>query len=156
MKLSNVQILILRLAIAGLFLSIGTDKYQEGWLTNSEHLAESLNNYHQRASGVQLIYLEHVAIPYVGLWSKLMAIGEFAVGVSLLLGLLVRFSSAVAIFMVLNFHAANGNLFTLNFFSSPWAAVLIACFLALFLASAGRWVGIDALLAKSNAKGILW
>ena len=156
MKLSNVQILILRLAIAGLFLSAGLDKYHEGWLTNSEHLLQSLNGFHQHATGFQLTYLERVAIPYAGLWSKLMTIGELALAVSLLLGLLVRCSSAVAVFMVINFHTANGNLFSLNFFSSPWAALLITGLVVMVLASAGRWAGIDAVLAKSNPKGILW
>ena len=156
MKLSYVQIFILRVAIAGLFLSLGINKYHEGWLTSPEQLAGSLNSFRQHASGAQLTYLDHVAIPYISIWSKLMTMGEFAVGVSMLLGLLVRLSSAVAIFMVINFHAATGNLFSLNFFGSPWAALLIAGLLAMFLSRAGRWIGIDTLLAKANAKGVLW
>ena len=156
MKLSNIQVLILRLAIAGLFLSLGIDKYHEGWLTNSEHLRESLNNYHNNASNAQLAYLNYVAIPYAGVWSKLIVAGELLLGVSLLLGLLVRCSTALGILMVLNFHAANGNLFLMSFFSSPWAALLLAGLLVVLLSRAGRWAGIDALLAKSNAKGILW
>jgi uncharacterized membrane protein YphA (DoxX/SURF4 family) len=156
MRPSNIQILILRLAIAGLFLHLGIDKYREGWLASPEHLASSLNNYHQRASGMQLIYLDNVALPYVNLWSRLIMLGEFAVGVSLALGLLVRFSSAIAIFMVASFHAANGNLYTLSLFGSPWAALLIAGLVVTFLSCAGRWAGIDAMLAKLNAKAILW
>jgi uncharacterized membrane protein YphA (DoxX/SURF4 family) len=156
MKLSNIHILILRLAIAGLFLSIGFDKYHEEWLTTSEHLASSLNHYQQSAGSAQLTYLQQVAIPYAGVWSKLIVTGECLLGASLLLGFLVRCSTALGMFMVLNFHAANGNLFSLNFFGSPWAAPLIAGLLVLFLSRAGRWAGIDALLAKSNSKGILW
>lgn len=156
MKISNIQILLLRLAVGGLFFSLGLSKYHEGWLTNPEPLRESLMNYHQHAAGPQLTYLNYVAIPYAALWAKLMTIGELGVAVSLLLGLLVRLSSFAAIFMVLNFHAATGNLFSLNFFGSPWAAVLVAGLLLLMLARAGRWAGIDALLAKSNSKGLLW
>ena len=156
MKLSNIQILILRLAIAGLFVSIGVEKYHEGWLTTSEHLAGSLTAYHEHATGAQLVYLNRVALPYAGVWSKLIMGGEFLLGVSLLIGLLVRCSTALGIFMVVNLHAANGNLFTMSFFSSPWAAFLIAGLLVLFLSRAGRWAGIDAMLAKSNSKGILW
>jgi len=156
MKLSNIQILLLRLALAGLFLSLGIDKINEGWLQNPEHLSQSLDNFHKQASGVHLTYLDQIAIPYTGLWSKLIAIGETGVGISLLLGLLARFSSVVGIFMVLNFHVANGNLYSLNFFGSPWAALLIAGFLIIFLARGGRWLGVDALLAKSNPKSIFW
>src|SRR5258706_11731461 len=94
MTLSSIQFLILRLALAGLFLSLGLEKYHEGWLQNSEHLTGSLSNYKQHASGAQLFYIEHVALPYAGIWSKLMTVGEFAVGVSMLLGLLVRLSAA--------------------------------------------------------------
>jgi uncharacterized membrane protein YphA (DoxX/SURF4 family) len=156
MNVSNIQILLLRLAIGGLFLSLGLDKYHEGWLNNAEPLTESLVNYHQHAAGPQLIYLDHVAIPYTGVWAKLMTIGELGVAASLLLGLLVRFSSFIGIVMVLNFHAATGNLFSLNFFGSPWAALLVAGLLLLMFARAGRWAGFDALLAKANSKGLLW
>ena len=156
MKLSNIQILLLRLALAGLFLHLGIGKINEGWLQNSEPLRNSLENFHQHAIGAQLTYLERVAVPYAGLWSKLMALGETALGISLLLGLLVRLSTALGILMVLNFHAATGNLFSLNFFGSPWAAFLITGLLSLMLARGGRWAGIDALLAKSNSRGIFW
>jgi uncharacterized membrane protein YphA (DoxX/SURF4 family) len=155
-KLTQIQILILRLAIGGLFLHLGLGKIHEGWLNSPESLASSLENYHQHAAGPQLYYLDHVAMPYARIWSTLMAIGETAVGVSFLLGLLTRLSSIAAIFMVLNFHAATGNLFSLNFFGSPWACFLLAGLLVVFLARGGRWAGLDALLAKSNSKGAFW
>ncbi|HEY6193011.1 MAG TPA: DoxX family membrane protein [Bacteroidota bacterium] len=156
MKLHTIQIFILRLAIGGLFLNLGLGKVHDGWLNNPEPLTSSLNNYHQRATGPQLYYLEHVAMPYERIWSTLMAVGETAVGVSLILGLLARLSSLIAIFMVLNFHAATGNLFSLNFFGSPWACLLLAGLLVVFLARGGRWGGVDAMLAASNPKGLLW
>jgi thiosulfate dehydrogenase [quinone] large subunit len=156
MKLSNMPVFILRIAVAALFISIGLDKYNEGWLTTSEHVRSSLDKYHQESAGPQRTYLEAVAIPYAGIWSKLIVAGEILLGVSLLLGILVRGSTALGVFMVLNLHAANGNLFSLNFFSSPWAATLVAGLLLLMLARAGRWGGIDALLSKNNSKNILW
>ncbi|MBI1806148.1 MAG: DoxX family membrane protein [Ignavibacteria bacterium] len=156
MKFSNIQILLLRLAIGGLFLNAGLGKYNEGWLTNPAPLVKSLDEFHQHATGFHRHYLDYVALPYAGAWAKLMTVGELAVGVSLLLGLLVRLSSAMGIFMVLNFLAANGSLYSLNFFGSPWAALLLSGLLTLFLSRAGRWVGVDVLLAKSNSKGTLW
>lgn len=156
MKVANIQILFIRLALGGLFLSIGLEKYHSGWLTNSQPLLDSLERYLQHAARMQLTYLNYIAIPYVGIWSKLMTIGELAVAASLLLGLFVRFSSLIAIVMVFSFDAANGNLFSWNFFGSPWAALLLAGLLTTFLARAGRWAGIDAVLAKSNSKSMLW
>jgi uncharacterized membrane protein YphA (DoxX/SURF4 family) len=155
-KLSTIQIFMLRLAIGGLFLTIGFEKIHEGWLTSAAPLAQSLNNYRQHAAGPQLTYLDTVAIPYAGIWSRLMALGETAVAVSLLLGLLTRLSSLVAMFMVVNFHAATGNLFSLNFFGSPWAAPLMAGLLVIFLARGGRWGGLDALLAGPSTRSLLW
>ncbi len=156
MKSFDIQILLLRLALGALFLSIGIDKINGGWLTNSEPLVSSLAKYKETATGFQSSYLDVVAIPYPDVWSKLIALGEAAVGASLLLGLLARFSSLVGIFMVLNFHAANGNLYSWSFFQSPWAALVIICILMLFLARSGRIVGLDYYLAKSSPKNFLW
>ena len=113
---------------------------------------DSLFNYHQRAGLTQLVYLDKVAIPYAFLWAKLIAIGELAVGMSLILGLLTQVTCIVGIFMVLNFHAANGNLYSLNFFGSPWAALIIVCFIVLFMAKSGKYVGLDAKLGKKSPK----
>jgi len=156
MKLSNVQIFILRLAVAGLFLYTGIMKIKAGWLVSPDNLIGSLASYKEHAAGFQLTYIERVAIPLAGLWSKLITIGETAVGISMVLGLLVRFSSLVGIFMLLNFHLINGNLLSLDFFSTPWAGLLIAVLLVLFLSCGGRWAGVDALAAKSRPKSVLW
>ncbi len=153
MKLSGIQILIVRVVLGALFLSLGVGKIQEGWLSSREPLIKSLNSF---ASGPQLIYLEYVAIPYAGMWSKILALGETSLGISLLLGLLTRLCSLAGMGMVLNLHAATGDLFSLNFFGTPWAALIIAGLLVVFLARAGRWMGIDALLVKSGPGEILW
>ena len=156
MKLSGIQILIVRVVLGALFLSLGVGKIQEGWLSSREPLIKSLNSFHEHASGPQLIYLEYVAIPYAGMWSKILALGETSLGISLLLGLLTRLTSLAGMGMVLNLHAATGDLFSLNFFGTPWAALIIAGLLVVFLARAGRWIGIDALLVKSGPGEILW
>jgi thiosulfate dehydrogenase [quinone] large subunit len=156
MKLQNIQICILRLALGALLLHAGYDKWSSGWLQSSQELSENLASYHEHATGVQLRYLDTVAIPYAGVWSKLMTVGEAAVGISLLLGLLVRLGSLVGIFMVVNFHIANGNMFSVNVIGSPWAALLLAGLLVTLLAGAGRWFGIDAVLAKRSPTSFLW
>jgi uncharacterized membrane protein YphA (DoxX/SURF4 family) len=156
MKPSIVQVLILRLAVGALFLTLVIDKYNEGWLTNSEPLRTSLISYQQHAGGWQSTYLERVAIPYAGVWSKLICIGEGCLALSLLLGLLVRLTSAAGIFMLINLYAANGSLFSLKFFSSPYGALLFASLWVFLLARAGRSAGFDAMLAATDAKAIWW
>jgi uncharacterized membrane protein YphA (DoxX/SURF4 family) len=150
MKLQKIQIILIRLALAGLFLNLGIGKINQGWLHNALPLTEELQNSQKHATGYQLSYLTNVAIPYASVWSKLIAAGEASIGLSLLLGLLVRLSSAMGIFMVLNLHAGTGNLFSWNFFGSPSAALLIAALIVVMLAGAGRWFGIDQALAKSH------
>ena len=152
MKQTNIHILLLRLVLGGLFLHTGIGKITDGWLTSDKDLLDSLFNYHQHAGMTQLVYLDKIAVPYAFLWTKLIAVGETAVGVSLLLGLLTRFTCIVGIFMVLNFHAANGNLYSLNFFGSPWGALIIACFFALFMSDGTKWFGVDAVLWKKKPK----
>ena len=156
MKISNIHLFLIRITLAALFLSAGWEKIHEGWLTNPQPLIDSLTGFRAHAAEYQLYYLDTIAIPYAGVWSKIMATGETALGLSLLLGLLVRLSSLMGIIMVLNFYAANGSLYSLRFFSSAWSALIVVSLLVLFLTRAGRWIGIDAFLAKSNAKSILW
>jgi len=155
MKPTNLQILLIRLILGGLFLHLALSKYEGGWLTNPAPLQSSLEQMHKDASGAQLVYLNYVALPYPRMWSRFIILGEGFLGVSLLAGALVRLSSILGIFMVLNFHAATGTLFTWGFFGSSSAGLLITALLVVFLARAGRWVGIDALLAKSNPGGVL-
>ncbi len=156
MKLTIIQILLLRLVLGALFLNGGVEKYQEGWLTNSEPLHGSLSAFEKTAVGFHRTYLQRVALPYDGLWSKFICAGEVALGVSLLLGCFVRLSTFIGLLYLLNLYAANGTLYSLKFFGSPWSALTFVSCLILLIARAGRWGGIDALFAKSNSKGLLW
>ena len=156
MKPANIQVLILRLVLGGLFLTLAIDKYNEGWLTNSEPLRSSLTGFQQHAEGWQAKYLALVGIPYAGVWSKFILFGEGCLAASLILGMMVRLTTAAGLFMLLNFYAANGSLFSWKFFSSPYGGLIFSCLLILLLARAGRWVGVDAIFAKTNAKSILW
>jgi thiosulfate dehydrogenase (quinone) large subunit len=156
MKPANFQILILRLILGTLFLFEGYAKYNEGWLNNAAPLEQKLAAFQHSGGPQQYYYLTHVAVPYAGIWSRVMTVGEAALGISLILGCFVRLSTLCGLFMVLNFHAATGTLFSTAFFSNAWGALLVSGILILFIARAGRWAGIDQLFAKSNPKGLLW
>ncbi len=156
MNLSPIPILILRLAVAILFIHLGYTKISSGWLSNSEPLKKSLVNFEQNAPSATKWYLDNVAKPGVDLWSKLIPLGETALGISLLLGLLVRLSTFVGILMVLNFHLTIGTLLSLNFFGSAWAIPLVASLIVLNLTKAGRGYGVDSLLAKRKSKSVLY
>jgi uncharacterized membrane protein YphA (DoxX/SURF4 family) len=156
MKLAPAPIVILRLAVGLFFVYLGYTKIQTGWLTSSERLEKSLSNFEQNARPGSRWYIEHVGKPWVDLWSRLITLGETALGISLILGLLVRLSTFVGILVVLNFHLTNGTLFSISFLGNASAILLVASLLVLFLLRAGRTFGVDALLMKRNSKSILY
>jgi uncharacterized membrane protein YphA (DoxX/SURF4 family) len=156
MKLTPAPILLLRLAVAIFFLYLGYTKMSNGWLTSTDRLEKSLLSFGHNAPPASRWYIEHVGLPGVGRWAKLIPFGEAALGISLLLGLLVRLSTFIGILTVLNFHLTNGTLLSAGFLSNPWAILVIASLLVLFLVRAGRSLGMDALLAKSKPKSILY
>ncbi len=156
MSLSPMPILILRLAVAILFIHLGYTKINGGWLSSNDNLKNSFTHFEQNAPPATKWYLEHVAKPGVDLWSKLIPLGETALGISLLLGLLVRLSTFIGTLMVLNFHLTNGSLFSLSFFGSPWSILLLPCLIVLFLTRAGREYGLDALLARKKSRSVLY
>ncbi|MEM8892624.1 MAG: hypothetical protein AAGD28_31875 [Bacteroidota bacterium] len=57
-------------------------------------------------------FLREVVIPYAGVFSILVALGEFCTGISLLSGTLTKVGVYVAIFLLLNYSLMNGSLFS--------------------------------------------
>jgi uncharacterized membrane protein YphA (DoxX/SURF4 family) len=155
-KSSPVPIVILRLALALFFLYLGCTKIQSGWLTSSERLQKSLVSLEQSAPPSSKWYIEHVGKPGVDLWSKLISLGETALGVSLFLGFLVRLSTFIGMLTVLNFHFTSGALLSISILGNPYAILVIVSLFVLFLARAGRTLGVDAFLAKRKSKSLLY
>lgn len=144
---------ILRIVVGVFFFAQGMGKI--GWLSSSERLLNSLNRYVENtASFLNRWYLEGVAIPYVDLWSRLIMLGELAIGLSLIFGVLTRYSLPMAILLVINFHFTNGTLFQWGFFRSPYAWLLLGCLGLLFFVKAGREYSLGARVSRENVK--LW
>ena len=113
-----------------------------------------LNGYAMKNSSAPYhAFLQHVVIPHATLFSYLVIAGEFAAGVSLLLGIGTRVGAAIAMFLFLNFLFAKGRLFWSP--DSEDAAVFFSALVCL-LGAAGRVWGIDAYLAKRWPRAILW
>lgn len=98
-------------------------------------------------------FVQQVVLPNASLFAALVTWGELLVGVSLILGLLTRLSSAVAFLLALNYMFAKGAWFWTP--SSNDAAV-VAISLALLIGAAGRTFGMDTLLAKRWPRSPLW
>ena len=95
---------------------------------------------------VHRAFIVHVVVPHAHFFSNLVAFGEFAIGVSLLLGCFVRIASLFGAFHNLNIllaiAIANGAAqLGIN-------RIFIVLHLVFVFASAGRSLGLDGLLKR--------
>ena len=152
MKHSEITILILRIAVAIFFIMACVRKMESGWITSSEQLKSGLSKYNDNATGFQKTYLDKVAIPYAGIWSPIIALGETALGISLLIGLLTNVSLVAGMLMLLSFYIANGNIFSSELLSDVYGMVLFVCLLFLFIAKCGYEYGFDGMVSVKVGK----
>ena len=131
--------LVVRLYLAYIFIPAGWHKITSGdWLFGDGSPIMGMVGGAATAEGTPgwyVWFLQNVVEPNASLFATLVALGEFAVGLGLLVGLLTGVAAFFAVFMSGNFVLA-GSLGT-----NP--AVII---LGLFLVSAWRnagWIGLD-------------
>ena len=91
-------------------------------------------------------FLEQIVMPNAALFVGLVAWGEFLTGLSLMSGTLVRFSSWVGVFLLLNYSLMNGTLF------SPISLIMIGLQVSLFFIRPGSVLGVDGWLEKRRNK----
>lgn len=88
-------------------------------------------------------FLETAVLPHATLFATLQTIGEVAVGIGLLFGVMTRLAAAVGLFLALNFGLATQWMS----FGQQGFHVLLATSMVVFLgAGAGRAWGLDGLL----------
>jgi len=97
--------------------------------------------------------LTQYVVPHSELFGYLVVIGEFAVGISLLLGLLTRLSAFVGIFMVTNYMLGPGMARGGALFANQ--QIFILSLLIILLSGAGRTLGLDGVMfgAGGGRKG---
>ena len=98
-------------------------------------------------------FVERVVLPNAQAWAAVVTWGEVVVGVTLILGLVTRFSAALAVLLALSYMFAKG-----AWFWTPWSndAAYVAIALALMIGAAGRTLGLDALLARRWPRSPFW
>lgn len=145
------HVVILRIYIGYYVLQKGIEKFLEGfpqrdWVGRQIGDLEKVDLYPWYES-----FLAHVVIPNPELFGYLVVYGEILVGLSLIFGLLTRFSSAVGIFIFLNYVLGLGMARGRS--SLGMAMTFFVAMIVLFLSNPGRTLGLDGLLFKRKGKG---
>jgi uncharacterized membrane protein YphA (DoxX/SURF4 family) len=111
---------VLRICLGVFFLFEGIGKLS--WLMNASILAGRLHGWLADASAGSMSrwYLEHVAIPGVSVFARLVPLGELAAGVALIAGFWTPLAAFLAFLMVLNIHVASGALFKYAFLTNGY------------------------------------
>ncbi len=99
-------LVLLRVYTGVYFLYYGFGKLRRD--NFADGMASFLNSQLESSFGIYRPFLESVVLPNNSLFAFLVAWGEFAVGIALILGLATRYAAFVGAFMVVNFWFAKG------------------------------------------------
>lgn len=149
--LARGALVILRLYVGVVFLVAALPKVQADFAPNLLDFLEQVAL--QRGHPFYQRFVHDIVLPNVAVFSALVSWGELLVGVTLIAGLLTRFSAAVALVLALNYMLAKGAWF---WTPSSNDAAFFAISLALLIGAAGRTLGLDALLARRWPRSPLW
>jgi thiosulfate dehydrogenase [quinone] large subunit len=131
--------LVIRLYMAYIFIPAGWGKITSGkWLFSDGAPIQGLVNGAISADGTPAWYvwfLQNVVQPNASLFATLVALGEFAAGLGLLVGLLTGIAAFGAVFLNTNFILAG------SLGSNP-LLVIMGLFLVVAWRNAG-WIGLD-------------
>jgi uncharacterized membrane protein YphA (DoxX/SURF4 family) len=126
---------ILRICIGVFFIFEGIGKIR--WFTSTSILAGQFAAWSQTAAvgSVTRWYLEHIAVPGVSIFARLVPLGEIVSGAALVAGVWTPLFAFIAFFMALNFQIASGALFKYSFLTSGYGLPVLGSTLALALAT---------------------
>jgi thiosulfate dehydrogenase [quinone] large subunit len=140
--------LIVRLYMASVWLPAGYEKITSGkWLFGDGAPIQGFLGKAVSDPGTPTWYadfINSVVLPNAGLFATLVALGEFAVGLGLLVGLLTGFAAFFAVFMSANY-VLSGTL------SSNPVQIVLGLFLVVAWRNAG-WIGLDRLFLPWAAR----
>ncbi len=143
-------IALLRIYAGVLFFNAGMSKLSKGFL-EQPLLQQTINHWIESGSADHgyVGFLQNWVLPHWQVFSYMVVFGEIAVGLSFILGFMVRPAALGALLMNINFLFAAGES------AAPINKLFIAVNSALFLLSAGRCFGVDYYFYK-RVRGFWW
>ncbi len=134
------------IALLRIYTGVFFAKYGIGKLGRDDfNIRGFLENRLETAFGFYQPLLENVFIPNAGLFSFLVAWGELALGIALILGVATRYAAFAGAFMVANFWFAKGQGFL---DAQNHDAIWLVILLVLALVPAGRVLALDQQLSR--------
>jgi len=141
--LRNWPILLLRVYTGIFFAYYGFGKIVSGSFANG--MTGFLGSRAEDTVGWYRVIVEAVIVPMQGLFAFLVAYGELALGMALIIGLATRYAAFAGAFMVLNFWLAKGQgVLDSQNHDVIWFVILIV----LGGLHAGRVLSVDQRLVK--------
>ena len=126
-------LVIMRLCLGVFFIVQAATKLS--WITDPSLLSSQLSLWVMNAApgSIGQMYLQTVAVPYAGVFARLVPLGEFFCGFALLVGFFTPWFAFLAFFMVLNYQVASGTIFEWSFLANRSALPILGSTLALAL-----------------------
>ncbi len=117
----------------------GVGKINSGWLS-AEKLKPQLVAKSLGATGIRKFYLKNFALPASPLLRYLVALGETAIGVSLLLGFLMKPAAWSAVLLVVNIKFAFGDLARPDIIgSATFLPLVLGTLLSAYAGTSDNW-----------------
>lgn len=143
---------LLRIMLGLLFLTTWASNLSKGFYTPDGLLNFFTNVFPQSDNPLTWYasFINNIILPIRGFFAPFQLVTEFLLGLSLLVGVLTPWVSAVAAFFIMNtFLATFGH-------DWPWSyAQVLAILFVVFFTRAGRSLGVDAWLVKRRGKPLL-
>jgi thiosulfate dehydrogenase (quinone) large subunit len=140
-RIGRGSVVALRYGFGAFFLYGAYHKTVCGWMTSPvmrEHFAKRLSELDPESFSA--VYLRRFAIPWYRPVSLVLTIGQMFVAAGMLLGIAVRPSAALSLFLLMNISAG-------AFFNPSMPPFLVAAVLFMTTPS-GQWFGLDKFLHK--------
>ncbi len=120
---------LLAVMLGVFFVAMSFTKF--AWLTDSGILLQRFQQWLPNATPGVRWYLETVCIPGAPIFARLVPLGEFCIGIALIVGFWTRMAAIAAFVMVLNFHFATSTFWSPAFLRDGTGLPVLGGLLAL-------------------------